>query len=288
MVKRKIIKIDEEKCTGCGACVPNCMEGALQMIDGKARLISDLFCDGLGACIGHCPEDAIEIEERETVAYDEREVIEQNIVPKGKNTILAHLNHLKEHGADEFLREALDYLKEKDIEVDFMKKEKKQEKCDVPSGCPGSRMMDFSEEEGKADEGAGDESGKRPSELRQWPVQMHLISPMAPYYKGKDVVIAADCAGFSLPDFHKDYLKARSLAIACPKLDSEQEIYVDKIKSLIDDARVNTLTVMIMQVPCCGGLLHLVKEAASQATRKVPIKRIVVGIKGEILEEDWV
>jgi len=115
MVKREIIKIDEEKCTGCGLCVPNCPEGALQIIDGKARLVSDLFCDGLGACIGNCPEEAISVEEREAEEYDERRVME-NIVKQGKNTIKAHLQHLKDHGSDKYLKEAKEYLEEKVIE----------------------------------------------------------------------------------------------------------------------------------------------------------------------------
>ena len=281
MAKRKIVKIDEGKCNGCGLCVPNCQEGALQIIDNKARLISDLFCDGLGACLGHCPEGAITIEEREAAPYDERKVMEDNIVPKGKNTIKAHMEHLRDHGANEYLKEAIDYLKENNIE-NPLKEEKMEEKgfC----GCPGSKEMDFSKEETEQ----ANEEGKRSSQLRQWPVQLHLVSPMAPYFQGKDVLLAADCTAFALGDFHKDYLKDKSLAIACPKLDSDQEIYVEKIQQLIDEAKINTLTVLIMEVPCCGGLLHLTKEALEKAERKIPIKSIVVGLQGSIISEDWV
>jgi hypothetical protein len=132
------------------------------------------------------------------------------------------------------------------------------------------------------------QTGPRPSELTQWPIQMHLINPQAPYFQGSDLLLAADCTAFALGDFHGKFLKNRKVIIACPKLDEGQESYVEKIKALIDGAKINTLTVMIMQVPCCGGLLHLAKTAAAQATRKVPIKNIVVGLEGEILKEEWV
>ena len=280
-MKRSIIKIDEEKCTGCGLCIPNCPEGAIQIIDGKARLISDLFCDGLGACIGHCPEGAISVEEREAEPYDERRVME-NIVKAGPNTIKAHLDHLGEHGQDEFLKQAIDYLKEKNIEVP----EEKEEKMSMQhfSGCPGSNSMSFTREETAVEP----LEGKRPSQLTHWPIQMHLISPNAPHYQGTDLVLAADCVAYSLGDFHRDYLKDKTLAIACPKLDEGQEIYLEKLKALIDVARINTLTVMIMQVPCCSGLLRLAQKAAEEATRKIPIKSVVVSLQGGILKEEWV
>jgi hypothetical protein len=151
-------------------------------------------------------------------------------------------------------------------------------------GCPGSKTLDFGKKE---NESTGDETGSRPSELRQWPIQMHLVSPQAPYFEKSDVVLAADCVPFALADFHKDHLKGNTLAIACPKLDSGQDIYVEKIKALIDEAKINTLTVMIMQVPCCGGLLALAKEGVERAERKIPLKVMVVSLQGEILSEDW-
>ncbi len=288
MVKRDIIEIDEEKCTGCGVCVPNCHEGALRIIDGKARLISDLFCDGLGACIGHCPEGAIEIVQREAEEYDERRVMEENIVPKGQNTIKAHMEHLEEHGAMQYLKEARDYLKEKGVEDPTVKNAAPVHKHHG-GGCPGGAMMCFDKEEEPADnEGSNTGGPARRSELRQWPVQLHLVPPTAPYFQNADVLLAADCTAYALGDFHKDFMKERALAIACPKLDSGQEIYLDKLVAMIDQAKINTLTVMIMQVPCCGGLLQLAKNAAEKAGRKVPIKVIVVGIKGGILKEEWV
>jgi NAD-dependent dihydropyrimidine dehydrogenase PreA subunit len=278
MAKRKIIRIDEEKCNGCGLCIPNCPEGALQIIDGKARLISELFCDGLGACIGHCPQGAISVEEREAEAYDEKKVME-NIIKQGASVIKAHLQHLKEHGEKEYLREAIEVMKEKGIELPHLG-EKKQ----IHAGCPGTKIMDFSKSKKKE---PATEEGKRPSQLRQWPIQLHLVSPHASYYKNADVLLSADCVAYSLGDFHKDHLKAKSLAIACPKLDEGLDIYVDKIKTLIDDANINTLIVMTMQVPCCMGLLELAKQAAEKASRKIPIKHIVVGIEGDILKNEW-
>jgi ferredoxin len=285
-MKRKIIKIDDDRCTGCGLCIPNCPEGAIQLIDGKARLISDLFCDGLGACLGHCPEGAITIEEREAQAYDEPRVME-NIIKAGSNTIKAHLEHLRDHGQKEFLGQAVAVLVAKGLPNPL----EVRAPSPVPAphghgggGCPGSRAMSF--EKKAAD--APVEQGTRPSQLTHWPLQLHLISPNAPQYQGCDLLLAADCTAFSLGDFHKDFLKGKSLAIGCPKLDDGQESYVEKIKAMIDEAKINTLTVMIMQVPCCSGLLRLAKEAASQAARKVPIKCIVVGLQGNILKEEWV
>jgi hypothetical protein len=151
-------------------------------------------------------------------------------------------------------------------------------------GCPGSAIQDFRTNENAVAE----ESGKRQSQLRQWPIQMHLVSPTAPYFQGADVVLTADCVAYALADFHKDYLKGNSIAIACPKLDEGQDVYFEKIKAWLDQAKINTLTVMIMQVPCCRGLLMLAQQAIEQAQRKVPIKAIVVSLQGEILSEMWV
>ncbi len=151
-------------------------------------------------------------------------------------------------------------------------------------GCPGSREMNFKSTNENNTEPT---VGKIKSQLTQWPIQMHLINPAAPYYQGADVLLTADCVAYALGDFHRDYLQDKSIAIACPKLDQGQDIYLEKIKSWIDDAKINTLTVLIMQVPCCGGLLNLAQQAAEGAARKVPIKYVVVGVQGEILQEEW-
>lgn len=251
-VNRKIIRIDEDLCTGCGDCVVACAEAALEVIDGKARVVNDIFCDGLGACMGECPEGALEIIEREALEFDE-EAVEKR---------LESLNH----------KESIETEQVRQIVADHA------QQC----GCPSAQTMVFDEPEVQTEL-----VGKIPSALRQWPVQMHLINPGAPYYQGADVLLSADCVGFSYGDFHRDFLKQKSIAIACPKLDQGKEIYIEKIKSLIDDAKINTLTVAIMDVPCCSGLLGLAQEGAKRANRKVPIKYIVVGIQGNILKEEW-
>lgn len=295
-MKRKIIEIDEHKCDGCGDCIPACPEGAIQLIDGKARLISDLCCDGLGACLGHCPQGAITIEEREAAPYDERQVM-ANIIRQGNNVIRAHLEHLREHGEDEYFTQAVAVLEENHLESPFQQEKKPMPQAEpatlhahhpaphVPQSCPGARSANF---EAALPLTAAAGTGHRPSQLTHWPVQLHLISPAAPQYRGKDVLLAADCVAYAVGDFHKDHLAGKSLAIACPKLDGGQETYVAKLRALIDDAKINTLTVMIMQVPCCMGLLNLARTAAAQASRKVPIKSVVVSLKGEILQEEWV
>jgi ferredoxin len=281
---RELVVIDEEKCNGCGNCVPGCPEGALQIIDGKARLVSDLLCDGLGACIGECPAGAIKVEKKEAGVYNEEKVM-ANIARQGANTVRAHLKHLNSHGQKEYLNTAVKYLIKNNFNIpDYVEKEDTH-MHEHHEGCPGARTIDFSANKENSDEPSG---AKQASRLRQWPVQLHLVSPNAPYYQGKDLLLAADCTAFAMGSFHQDYLNGRSLAIACPKLDSEMEIYGEKITAMIDEAKVNTITVMIMQVPCCGGLLAIAKAAAGKAKRKVPIKAVVVGLKGDILQEEWV
>ena len=287
-MKRKIIEIDEEKCNGCGLCIPNCQEGALQIIDGKARLISDLFCDGLGACIGHCPEGAIEIIEREAEAYNETKVMEI-LVTKGRNTILAHLEHLRDHNEQEFLKEAIEFIKEKNI--DMSENELKDQNAPHVSvcGCPGSITRDFHTVEETTDTTlqASEDPINIPSELKQWPVQLHLLNPQASYFRNADVVLAADCAAFAMGNFHARFLKGKSLAIACPKLDTKKESYLQKLTSMITDTKINSLTVVIMEVPCCGGLLQMAQSARENAKRNIPIKLAVVSVQGEVLEEEW-
>ncbi len=353
-MKREIIKIDENKCNGCGLCIPNCHEGALQIIDGKARLISDLMCDGLGACIGHCPEGAMEIEVRDAAPYDEIQVMEE-MVKKGRNTVTAHMKHLKDHGEFAFLKQAVGFLMENAGSADFPVREviqevhfysPRKENHDTAAanggaepvaaetahaagaagcggaaematanghgpahqhlhaakaahshggGCPGSRSMSFAAPvkngtpdapTAGADNNAGSPAGNT-SQLTQWPVQMHLINPQAAHFRGSDLLLSADCVAYAAGNFHNDYLKGKSLAIACPKLDSNKEVYLEKLVRLINEARINTLTVMKMEVPCCGGIEQIALKAAETASRKVPIKSITVGVQGNILGEQW-
>ena len=265
-MKRKIIKINEEKCNGCGLCIPNCPEGALQIIDGKVRLISDLFCDGLGACIGHCPEGAISIEEREAEPYDERKTM-GNIVKHGENTIKAHLQHLKDHNETEFLNQALDYLKEKGIEIQM--EEKKMEPC----GCPGAAIKEFDQKDTN--------NVEQTSALRQWPVQLNLLPPQAPFFENAHLLISADCAPFANANFHSNLLNGKSLVIGCPKLD-DIEGYKEKLTEIFKLNKIKSVTVAIMEVPCCYGLYTITEEAIKESGKEIPLIKETVSISGEI------
>ena len=273
MVKRQIIEIDEELCNGCGLCIPNCPEGALQIIDSKARLISDLFCDGLGACIGHCPKGAIQTIEREAIKYDEKKTME-NIVKKGSNTIKAHLIHLKEHGENKLLQEALEFLKEKNIRnpLDNMET-KKSSGCS--GGCPGSQMQVF---EDSVEENPNIE---QKSQLKQWPVQLNLLPVQAPFYENKHLLIAADCVPFSYANFHSKLLVGKTLLIGCPKLD-DTDHYKEKLVEIFKNNNIKSITVAIMEVPCCSGLHYLVDSAIKESGKNVPLVKEVVSIKGEL------
>lgn len=283
-MKRKIIKFNDDKCIGCGDCIPACPEGAIQIIDGKARLISDLFCDGLGACVGSCPYGAIDFEMRESKPHDEKLVM-SNISQQGKNVIKAHLKHLQDHNDTKNLTLAIDYLNENNISVPEKFLQSTHPNGSNPS-CLGSKIFDYSSK--SHNQSSTDNNQIIKSELKQWPIQLHLISPNAPYYQKKDVLLAADCTAFVVADFHNVYLKNKSIAIACPKLDSGLDIYTEKIKQSINEAKINLLNVMIMEVPCCSGLLQIAINAAKASNRKIPIKKILVSIQGNILSEEWV
>ncbi|MFH1478295.1 MAG: 4Fe-4S binding protein [Candidatus Omnitrophota bacterium] len=235
MTKRKIVNIDEDKCTGCGECIPNCAEGALQIIDGKARLVKDIYCDGLGACLGHCPEGAITIEERDARVFDEE----------------ATKRHLEE-----------------------LSKKKKEK---LPCGCPGTMVREFKKEASKKEEN----TAKSDSELSNWPIQMMLVPVEAPYLKGADLLIAADCCSFSYPDFHKDFLKGRVLLIGCPKLDAAT-LYEEKLAEIFKVNNIRSVTVLHMEVPCCFGMVQIVKEALRVSGKDIFYKEVTVGIKGDL------
>lgn len=277
-MKRTVIKIDEELCNGCGNCVEGCHEGALQLIDGKAVMVSDLYCDGLGACIGDCPVGAIELIEKETEPYCETAVMER-IHTKGEAVILAHLKHLRDHDQLEWYNEGIEWCAKNGITIDLSKIS-----VGKPSGCPGSADRDFKAEKIIYSERVSE----RVSELQQWPVQLHLLNPQAPFFKNADVLLASDCSAFSHGSFHTEFLKDKVLAIACPKLDSNTQSYIEKLTAMIDLSKINTLSVLMMEAPCCGGLIRMAKTAKEKAHRNIPIKAIIISVKGEILSEEWV
>ncbi|OGF51722.1 MAG: 4Fe-4S ferredoxin [Candidatus Firestonebacteria bacterium GWA2_43_8] len=284
MAKRKIIKIVHDKCTGCGLCIPNCPEGALQIIDGKARLISDLFCDGLGACLGHCPEGAIVIEEREAEKYDEKKVM-ANIVKQGKNTIKAHLIHLRDHGENELLRQAIDYLGENNPEINVPELVHGGEETHGGhgGGCPGSRMQDLRHKSGGSDAQtlgcAAKNESVIESEIQNWPVQIKLVPVHAPYFNGADLLIAADCVPFAYPKFHQDLLKGKILLIGCPKLD-DNGFYAEKLGQIIKENDIKSVTVAHMEVPCCFGILQSVEAAIEASGKNISMKEATIATNG--------
>ncbi len=249
--------------------MPNCPEGAIQIIDQKARLISDLFCDGLGACIGFCPQGAITIEERQAEEYDEKKVM-ANIVKQGKNVIKAHLEHLKSHQQDKFLHQALAYLKEQKIEIP------QHGSC----GCPGAQVMDFRKKEPKQE--VMKDAVIEQSELRQWPIQIMLVPVSAPYLNQADLLIAADCVPFAYANFHHDLLKDKILLVGCPKLD-DLEIYQEKFSQILKCNQIHSIVYAHMEVPCCFGLVEIIKKAISQSGKDVPFKEAIISIQGERL-----
>ncbi|MEW6554874.1 MAG: 4Fe-4S binding protein [Actinomycetota bacterium] len=240
---RKIIEIDEERCDGCGLCASACAEGAIRIVDGKARLVKDSYCDGLGACIGECPRDAITIVEREAEKFDQ-EAVERHLAAEKDNTGHA--------GGGETLA------------------------C----GCPGSMVRELH----AGAEETGGESAAIPSQLRNWPVQMHLVPVKAPYLKGASILLAADCVGFSYPDFHRGLLKGKTLIVGCPKLD-DAALYREKLAAILRENDVRDLTVAFMEVPCCSGLVNLAVQALADSGKKIPFCTVKVGIEGEVLED---
>lgn len=266
---RQIIRINEEKCTGCGRCIPDCPEGALQVIDGKVRLVSDLFCDGLGACVGACPEGALTVEERPAEPYDEAKVM-ANIVRAGTNTIAAHLAHLKAHGACRYYDAAVAYLREHAIPVPETGRPDT-----LPCGCPGSEVRELA----PPTAGRNPSPAARPSALRNWPVQLMLVPVSAPYLENADLLIAADCVCAAHPDFHAGLLEGRVLIIACPKLD-DAEHYRQKLTELFRRNSPNSVLVAHMTVPCCSGLSRLVRQAIAASGRTIPFAETIISPDG--------
>jgi len=250
---RKVVNIDEDKCDGCGVCVPACAEGAIQIIDGKARLVSEVYCDGLGACLGKCPQDAITIEERPAEEFDE-------------DAVERHLEEL-ERG------KRVKAIVEQAIA-----------KPQAGGGCPGSLSRMFDSGPRQAAAGSEDPAGEIASRLGNWPVQLNLAPTRAPYFDSAALLISADCVPFAYADFHRKFLGEKTLLIGCPKLDDARH-YVDKLSRIFLQNDLQAVEVMIMEVPCCSGLVHIVREAAEAASLTVPLTFTRVGIRGEILDK---
>jgi Fe-S-cluster-containing hydrogenase component 2 len=259
---REIVHIDEEKCNGCGLCVPACAEGAIQLINGKAKLIADNLCDGIGACLGHCPQGAILIEKRAAAEFDEEAVAEHlhaaaQVAPPAPASAcgcpsaavksFAPPQHGHGHGHGH------------------------------SGGCPSAALRNFA----PVSAANADVAGDRPSELRQWPVQMHLVPPTAPFLNGADLLLAADCAPFAYADFHRDLLKGKALLIGCPKLDDGQA-YLEKLTAMLRLNAIKSLTVAHMEVPCCSGLIQIAKRAIAESGKEVPLTTIRIGIQGDL------
>lgn len=252
-VLRKIIRIDEEKCNGCGACVPACAEGALQITDGKARLVSEKYCDGLGACLGECPQGAITIEEREAEEFNEGEV--------------EHHIHVQRQ-----VREKAPCGCPSAAVSEFERVEE-----NLPCGCSSATVTQFE----RAETGEVAREKAQPSMLRHWPVQLALVPPGAPFLQGADLLLAADCVPFAYAGFHQDFLKGRALLVACPKLD-DFGAHRGKLTEILRRSDVKSITVAHMEVPCCSGLVHMVKQAIRLSGKNIPLKEVTIGMKGDI------
>jgi NAD-dependent dihydropyrimidine dehydrogenase PreA subunit len=234
MALRNIVKIDEEKCDACGQCVDACAEGSIKIVDGKAKLVSEIYCDGLGACIGHCPQDAITIEQREAEEFDEE-------------ATKAHL----------------------------AKEQKAQEKTDFV--CPGTMAKQL-KEKGKSDD---KNTAAIPSQLTHWPVQLKLVPPNAPYFADADLLLVADCVPFAMGDFHNKFLKEHSVVVGCPKLDNT-DFYIEKLATILKSNRLNSLTVLHMEVPCCFGLTHIARQAIAHSGKNMAFEDVTIDLNGNV------
>lgn len=248
MAIRKIVHINEDKCNGCGLCVPSCAEGAIKIIDGKAKLLSENLCDGLGACLGDCPQGAIEITERDAVEFDET-AVKIHLEKEGKTMNNSHEQHQHHHGG----------------------------------GCPGSRMMEINrqqDQQAASSVSSGDIEVKIKPQLSQWPVQLMLVPQNAPYFEGADLLITADCVPFAYPNYHLDLLKGKKVVVGCPKLDDIQ-YYIEKLTGIIKTNNINSVTVAFMEVPCCGGILRAAEQALADSGKSIPLYKVRIGINGE-------
>jgi Pyruvate/2-oxoacid:ferredoxin oxidoreductase delta subunit len=287
MALRNIVKIDEEKCNGCGNCVSACAEGAIQMIDGKAKLVSEIYCDGLGACLNCCPVDAITIEQRDAAEFDE-EATNKYLEELARNKAAHEKQKQKPSGASRRMGDSVDnafaHGSPTAKHPSSLPELRRTESLTVPpatassGGCPGMKMMNFATAPKTETAASGDVS----SQLGQWPVQLKLVSPMAPYFAGADVMLVADCVPFAMGDFHSKLLKGKTIAVACPKLDDTGS-YAQKIADIITTGKPASLTVVHMEVPCCTGLLRIAEKAIALAESDLKINDITISLRGEVL-----
>ncbi len=243
-VKRKIIQIDEEKCDGCGLCVPSCAEGAIKIVDGKAKLMAEKYCDGLGACLGECPQEALRVIERE---------------------------------AEDFSEEAVEeYLKSQEAE--------RRRKFGMTGGCPSAQIQSFSILPASSESTPSGAPLPKASALSHWPVQIRLVPPTAPFLKGSDLLVAADCTPIAYPNFHQDFIKGKVVMLGCPKFDEVRD-YIQKFADLFNTADIKSITAVTMEVPCCQGLPMILKKGMALAGKKIPIVEVIISTKGEILKK---
>jgi len=249
-VKRKIVEIDEERCDGCGLCIPSCAEGAIQIVDGKARIVADKFCDALGACLGECPQDALRVIEREAEEFDE-EAVE------------VHL---------------------KSVQQAQGKETPEPEGPSLPCGCPSTQVQSFETAQPSCPGSRVQQVTQGVSELTHWPIQIHLVPPTAPFLRNADLLVLADCVGVTYTRLHEDLIKGRAVMMGCPKLDDAQA-YIDKFKEVFLQADLQRVTVALMEVPCCSGLLQIVEQAKKEAGVSTPVEQVVISVKGDRLAE---
>jgi len=271
-IVREIIKIDEDLCDGCGQCILSCAEGALQIIDGKARLVSETLCDGFGNCVGTCPQDAIKIIKREADDFDEEAV--QEHLKTFKPEIPAAATASKPAGSSGTIAT---------IPMALHGPSTAPHPHAHSGGCPGSAMRMF-EASPETAEDESDTTGEIRSTLVQWPVQLMLVPPTAPFLRGKELLLAADCCPFAYADFHRKYLKGKSLLVGCPKLD-DLDHYRQKLEEVFRHSGCTGVTVMIMEVPCCGGLNLIARQALQASGVDIPFKEVVIGVRGDVLRE---
>jgi len=266
MIKRKIIEIDRDKCDGCGLCTDACAEGALVLDEeNKAVLAKEIYCDGMGACLDVCPTDALKIVERKSEEYDPQATYKHVLSTLG-NQAAANVHGIDKNGVSEEKRE-------------------RPPAPDFPMGCPGSMAREIRGNQASSANNTVSSAGiaqSSASELSQWPIQLHLVSPYAPYFNESDLLIAADCTAFALGSFHNDLLKSKKLIIACPKLDDTTG-YVEKLAEILKNNTIYSLTVAIMTVPCCAGLYNIVERAVELSGTNMNIKKTVIGLDGEII-----